>query len=75
LDKSYLHTKIAVLGGSFASLAPNLGTEDFLTSGILAVFGASISFIVSLFLKRYFKKSKWGRKLFRPKSRKRKSNR
>jgi hypothetical protein len=68
MDKSYLHTKIAVAGGSFASLVPNLGTEDFLTSGILAVFGASVSFIVSVFLKRCFRKSKFGRRWFKRKS-------
>ncbi|HET8810953.1 MAG TPA: hypothetical protein VFM65_11890 [Flavobacteriaceae bacterium] len=61
MEKSYLHTKFAIMGGSFASTVPSLGAEDFLVSAILAVFGAVISFVVSVFLKYYFRKLKRSR--------------
>lgn len=67
MEKGYLHSKFAILGGSFASTVPSLGAEDFLVSGILAVFGAVISFMVSVLLKYYFRKLKrsrfWNRML------------
>lgn len=62
MEKGYLHSKFAVLGGAFASTVPSLGAEDFLVSGILAVFGAVISFVVSVILKYYFRK--WKRSRF-----------
>jgi len=51
----YLSTKVGTIGGTLAASIPNVGTEDLLASGILAVFGACISFVVSLLLKIYFK--------------------
>ena len=51
----YYTTKIGTLGGSLASFISALDAKNFVISAILAVFGATISFIVSLLLKIYLK--------------------
>ena len=46
------NTKSAIIGGTFFSSIVNIGVEDVLTTIILAVIGAVVSFFVSLVLKR-----------------------
>ncbi|MBD0824463.1 hypothetical protein [Aestuariibaculum marinum] len=46
------HTKYSIIGGTFFSALPNIGTEDFLTTGIMAVFGALVSYFASFFIKK-----------------------
>lgn len=38
-------------GGTFLSIGPNLNSDDFLRTVILAVIGALVSFVVSVLLK------------------------
>lgn len=46
------NTKSAIIGGTFFSSIVNIGVEDVLTTIILAVIGAVVSFFVSQVLKR-----------------------
>ncbi|MCR8666195.1 hypothetical protein NO995_00730 [Aestuariibaculum sp. M13] len=52
------HTKYSIIGGTFFSALPSIGTEDFLTTGVMAIFGALVSYFASLAIKyvhRYIK--------------------
>uniref|UniRef100_UPI00404AE446 hypothetical protein n=1 Tax=Gelidibacter sp. TaxID=2018083 RepID=UPI00404AE446 len=60
--------KIGTLGGSIASFVTAVDGNSFFTSAILAIFGATVSFIVSLLLKIYLKKHI--KKRFAPKQKK-----
>lgn len=42
--------------GTFLSILPNLNSAEILKTMILAAVGASVSFLMSLFLKVLFKK-------------------
>ncbi|AFL82511.1 hypothetical protein Aeqsu_3074 [Aequorivita sublithincola DSM 14238] len=42
-------------GGTLASLLPNIGVEQLLTTCILAIVGATVSFVITLLLKKLFK--------------------
>ncbi|MCB4800031.1 hypothetical protein [Neotamlana laminarinivorans] len=44
-------TRFSLLGGILFSAVPNLGLNDFISTGLLAVFGAVVSFLVTLLLK------------------------
>ncbi|KAA1242905.1 hypothetical protein [Aquimarina sp. RZ0] len=55
MSSQYLHIRFGVFGGTVASTIPSLGMEDFLSSGILAVLGATISYFVSISLKTLHK--------------------
>ena len=46
------NTKSAIIGGTFFSSIANIGVEDLITTVILAVVGAVVSFCVSLLLKK-----------------------
>jgi uncharacterized membrane protein (UPF0136 family) len=46
---------IGTVSGTFLSIAPNILSEDIVKTIILAVIGATVSFIVSLALKRIIK--------------------
>ena len=46
------NTKSAIIGGTIFSSIVNIGVEDVLTTIILAVIGAVVSFFVSQVLKR-----------------------
>lgn len=46
------NTKSAIVGGTFFSSIMNIGVEDLITTSILAVLGAIVSFFVSLLLKK-----------------------
>ena len=50
-----LHSKNTVIGGTLFSTLPNIGSEHFITTFIMAVFGAIVSFMASLILKWVFK--------------------
>ena len=52
------NTKSAIIGGTFFSSIVNIGVEDLITTVILAVVGATVSFIVSLLLRFLTKKPK-----------------
>lgn len=53
------HNLIAgVVGGTFFSSVMNIGVEDIITTSILAIVGAVVSFFVSVFLKYLFEKLK-----------------
>ncbi|WPR70306.1 hypothetical protein SLW70_10160 [Flavobacterium sp. NG2] len=49
---------IGTVSGTFLSIVPNILSEDILKTIILAVIGATVSFIVSLLLKRMIKSKK-----------------
>lgn len=55
MPTKYLSTKAGTFGGTIAATVPSIDGESFLTSAVLAVFGATISFLVSLLLKVYLK--------------------
>jgi hypothetical protein len=44
-------------GGTFLSVLPNLSSEDVFKTVILAAIGAIVSFLLSLVLKLFIKKS------------------
>lgn len=52
MSPSETSSKYAIVGGSLFSTLPSLGAEDFLVSGIMAVFGALVSYLASLLFKR-----------------------
>ncbi|GGG96225.1 hypothetical protein GCM10011416_12480 [Polaribacter pacificus] len=52
------NTKSAIIGGTCFSSILHIGVEDIATTIILAVIGAVVSFLVSLFLRRVTKKNK-----------------
>ena len=57
----YLHTKVSVLGGTVLSTIHNLDGDELFSTAILAGFGATVSFVCSVILKLYYKRSKWHR--------------
>ncbi|KAB1068997.1 hypothetical protein F6U93_04380 [Tamlana haliotis] len=50
-----LHAKHTIIGGTVFSALPNIGSDQFLTTFIMAVFGAVVSFIASLILKKLYR--------------------
>jgi len=46
------NTKSAIVGGTFFSSIANIGVEDLITTIVLAMIGAIVSFFVSLLLKK-----------------------
>ncbi len=48
------NTKAGIIGGTFFSSIVNIGVADLVTTTVLAVVGAVVSFIVSLLLKKLF---------------------
>jgi hypothetical protein len=54
------HTNLTLrgtAGGTFLSILPNLSSEDVFKTVILAAIGAIVSFLLSLVLKLFIKKS------------------
>jgi len=54
------HTNLTLrgtAGGTFLSVLPNLSSEDIFKTVILAAIGAIVSFLLSLVLKLFIKKS------------------
>lgn len=49
-------TTVGTVGGTFLSIVPNLSSDDIVRTALLAVVGAVVSFIISLLLRRLFKK-------------------
>ncbi|MFD2697398.1 hypothetical protein ACFSQ0_05295 [Mesonia sediminis] len=55
------HEKIGFIGGSLLSLLGSVKLDDLITTSVLAITGASVSFMSSVilkFLSRCFKKDK-----------------
>ena len=50
--------KASVLGGTFFASIVNIGVEDVITTALLAIIGAVISFFVSVLLKFIFERLK-----------------
>lgn len=51
-------TLMGTVGGTLLSVMANLGSSDVVKTMVLASIGATVSFMVSLFLKCLFKKHK-----------------
>lgn len=49
-------TAVGTVGGTFLSIVPNLNSDDIGRTAVLAVVGAVVSFVISLLLRRLFKK-------------------
>lgn len=49
-------TAIGTLTGTVFTVAANIDSQDYLKTAILAILGATVSFIVSLFLKWLWKR-------------------
>ncbi len=47
-----------VLGGTFFSSFPNIGTQDYIATIVLAILGAVVSFIASVLMKLLLKSIK-----------------
>ena len=52
------NTRASFFGGLFLSSVFNIGVEDFITTIILAIVGAIVSFLVSVILKWLHQKFK-----------------
>ena len=50
-----------MLGGTVLSTLPNLNDDELIATAVLAIFGATVSFVCSVLLKLYYKRSKWHR--------------
>ncbi len=51
----YMSTKAGTVGGTIATALHSITADDLMGSAVVAVFGACVSFIVSLLLKIYLK--------------------
>ncbi|WP_388017168.1 hypothetical protein [Gelatiniphilus marinus] len=45
------NTKSAIIGGTFFSSIVNIGVADLITTTVLAIVGAVVSYIVSILIK------------------------
>ncbi|MCI2228854.1 hypothetical protein MC378_06710 [Polaribacter sp. MSW13] len=50
-----IQLKVGTASGTLLSISPTIFTEDILKTILLAVVGATVSFMVSLFLKKITK--------------------
>lgn len=64
----YMSTKVGTIGGTIATALHSTSADDLICSALVAVFGACVSFVVSLLLKIYLKD--WLKSKFRRKSKK-----
>ncbi|WP_405565755.1 hypothetical protein [Polaribacter sp. Asnod6-C07] len=55
---SNIQLKIGTASGTLLSISPGIFTEDIVKTIILAVIGATVSFMVSYFLKKITKHKK-----------------
>ncbi|KOY53082.1 MULTISPECIES: hypothetical protein [Polaribacter] len=53
-----LHLKVGTASGTLLSISPGIFTQDILKTIILAVIGATVSFMVSYSLKKITKRKK-----------------
>ena len=53
-----LHLKVGTASGTLLSVSPVIFTQDIVKTIILAVIGATVSFIVSILLKKFTKHKK-----------------
>lgn len=49
---------VGTASGTFLSILPNLNSEDFIRTVILAIIGAVVSYGISILLKKLFRKEK-----------------
>lgn len=49
---------VGTASGTFLSVLPNLNSEDFIRTVILAIIGAVVSYGISILLKKLFRKEK-----------------
>ena len=47
-----------IVGGTFLSSIENIGSQNIITTVILAILGATVSFIVSVMMKKLLKSTK-----------------
>ena len=59
---SHSNLSIGVLGGTFLSAITHIGSEDIITTIVLATLGAIVSFIASIMMKYFVKTIKRQRK-------------
>ncbi|QTD38958.1 hypothetical protein JL193_06810 [Polaribacter batillariae] len=59
---SHSNLSIGVWGGTFLSAITHIGTEDIITTIVLATLGAIVSFIASFMMKYFVKTIKRQRK-------------
>lgn len=55
MQDSYLSTKIGTLGGTMAAVVPAIHQDSLISTAVLAVLGAAVSFVVSLTLNVFLK--------------------
>ncbi|MCK8141442.1 hypothetical protein MW871_06000 [Flavobacterium sp. I-SCBP12n] len=49
---------VGTASGTFLSVLPNLNSDDFIRTILLAIIGAVVSYGISILLKRLFRKEK-----------------
>ncbi|SDT96456.1 hypothetical protein SAMN04487762_0948 [Polaribacter sp. Hel1_33_78] len=59
---SHPNLSVGVLGGTFLSAITHIGSEDIITTIVLATLGAIVSFIASIMMKHFVKTIKKQRK-------------
>lgn len=52
MQNTEVQSKYTILGGTVFSALPSLAAEDFVTTGVMALFGTLVSYLASLVLKR-----------------------
>jgi hypothetical protein len=55
MSQRYISTKVGTIGGTIATALHSTSAYDLIGSAMIAIFGACVSFIVSLLLKIYLK--------------------
>ncbi len=58
MSQSVSHIRFSILGGTASSVWINLSSEDLIKTAIMAGFGAIVSYLVSLLVKRIHKRFK-----------------
>lgn len=53
-----LHLKVGTASGTLLSISPEIFSQDILKTIILAIIGATVSFLVSYFFKKITKRKK-----------------
>ena len=53
-----LHLKVGTASGTLLSISPGIFTQDIVKTILLAVIGATVSFMVSYFLKKITKRKR-----------------
>ena len=56
--KTDIQLKVGTASGTLLSISPGIFTQDIVKTIILAIVGATVSFLVSYFLKKFTKPKK-----------------